>query len=329
MPKTVTETVRPDTGRPDTGPTRLHGTTMGTEWSVLVDAPLSASSRAALQTDLQQAMDEIDSQMSTWTPDSALMRFNAAPVGPWHALPQHLLRVLQAGLAISALSDGAFEMNLGDAVRAWGFSSDAIDLAAIRSASAAPRVAAITALELDLPAGLARKTAPLALDLSGIAKGYGVDRLAETVTEHGIAHALCAIDGEVRAVGTRSNGTPWAVGIDAPDSGLRGSHSVIALADAAVATSGDYRHFVTIRDKRLSHTMDPATRAPVIDALASVTVLGQSCMLADAMATALMAKGLSGGKRLAMKHGISVLLLDRSGESLRTGLFKDAAHAMG
>ncbi|AWB48841.1 thiamine biosynthesis protein ApbE [Gemmobacter aquarius] len=315
MPKTAT----------DTAQTRLNGATMGTEWSVLVHAPLSTSSHAALQTDLQRTVDEVDNQMSTWKPDSALMRFNAAPVEVWHAMPKHLLQVLQTGLAISAISKGAFEMNLGDAVRAWGFSSDAIDLAAIRSASAAPRVPALAALDLDLPAGLARKTAPLALDLSGIAKGYGVDRLAETVVAYGIAHALCAIDGEVRAVGTRADGAPWSVGIDAPDSGLRGSHSVIALANAAVATSGDYRHFLTIRNTRLSHTMDPSTRAPVIEAPASVTVLGQSCVFADAMATALMVTGRTRARRLAVDQGISALLLERSGELLCTGLFKDTA----
>lgn len=318
MPKTAT-----DTATAETTPIRLHGRTMGTEWSVLVDAPLSASFRAALQAELQRAVVEVDSQMSTWTPTSALMRFNAASVGPRHAVPEHLLRVLQAGLAISALSDGAFEMNLGDAVRAWGFSSDAIDLAAIKSASAAPRVPALTALDLDLAGGLARKTAPLALDLSGIAKGYGVDRLAETVAARGVAHALCAIDGEVRAVGARSDGTPWSVAIDDPDEGGRGSHSVIALADAAVATSGDYWHFLTLRDTRLSHTMDPATRAPLIDAPASVTVVCRSCMMADAMATALMVTGTSGARRLAKQHGISLLLLPRSGEALRTGLFNE------
>lgn len=318
MPKTATEP----------SAIRLDGSTMGTDWSVLVDAPLSAQAQAALQADLQSAVDEVDDQMSTWNPTSALMQFNAVPVGDWVDLPRHLLTVLQAGLSVSALSEGAFEMNIGDAVRAWGFCSDPIDLAAIKSASAAPRVQAINALDLDIPAGRARKSAPLALDLSGIAKGYGVDQLAETVIAHGIAHALCSIDGEVRAVGTRATGAPWAVGIDAPDSGIRGSHSVIALENAAVATSGDYRHFLTIKNTRLSHTMDPTTRAPVVDAPASVTVLAPSCMIADAMATALMVRGISRGTSLAVSHRLSALLLDRSGAPLRTGLFNETAQAI-
>lgn len=306
-----------------TDPLALDGRTMGTGWRVLVDAALTGAARRALWDDLQRAVDEVDGQMSTWKPDSDLMRFNAAAVGGWLPLPRALLSVLEAGLAASALSDGAFEMNLGAAVRAWGFGAAGIDLASITAAHVAAWVPAAEGLEIDRPAGLARKTASLALDLCGIAKGYGVDRLAETVIAHGLGHALCSIDGEVRAVGGRADGQPWAVGIDAPDSLLRGSHSVLSLADGAAATSGDYRHFLMVRDKRLSHTMNPATRAPLVDAPASVTVLGRSCMMADAMATALMVLGNDGGTRLARSLGMSALFIDRTGRTTGTGLFRD------
>lgn len=314
MPKTAT----------DPSMQVLSGRTMGTEWRVLVDATLSASVSAALRADLQAAVDEVDSQMSTWSPDSALMRFNAAPVGPWLPLPAALLTVLQAGLAVSRASDGAFEMNVGDTVRAWGFGPAPIDLAAIHAARAAPRIPAGQALELDPAAGVARKSAPLALDLSGIAKGFGVDRLAEVAKGHGVTHALCSIDGELRALGTRRDGQPWMVGIDAPDSAARGSHSRLALADMAVATSGDYRHFVTVRGQRLAHTMNPETGAPLVAAPASVTVLGQSCMLADAMATALMVQGAERGAIVATGIGMSALFIERSGRVSGTGLFHAA-----
>jgi thiamine biosynthesis lipoprotein len=225
----------------------LSGPTMGTSWDVRVDDPLPDQDRAQLHAALQAGVDEVDAQMSTWKPDSALMRLNAAPLDVWLPLPRALLTVLEAGLAISVATDGAFEMNMGAAVRAWGFGPDPIDLPAIRAASAAPRVRATEALQIDAANGLARKTAPLSLDLCGIAKGYGVDRLAETARANGIAHALCSIDGEVRALGARLEGEAWAVGVDAPDKAGRGSYSVIALSDAAVATSGNYRHFIDIR----------------------------------------------------------------------------------
>jgi FAD:protein FMN transferase len=294
----------------------LSGPTMGTRWSVLIDDPVAD---ATLQARFQAAVDEVDTQMSTWKPDSDLMRLNAAALDTWVTLPVRLLTVLGAGLVISRQTKGAFEMNIGDAVRAWGFGLDAI-----RTASAAQRVPATDALEIDRVNGMARKSASLALDLSGIAKGYGVDRLAETATELGLKHALCSIDGEVRAIGTRWDRRPWAVGIDAPEDGPRGQHSVLALEDMAAATSGDYRHFMTVGNTRLSHTMDPHRGAPLAAAPASVTVLSRSCMLADAMATALMVMGDSKGLVFAQDQAISALFLLRlSGEmtALGTGAF--------
>lgn len=310
MPKTPTDTT-----------SALGGPTMGTRWSVLIDEPIADPT---VQSSFQAAVDEVDAQMSTWKPDSDLMRLNGAPLNTWISLPDQLLKVLEAGLAISSQTDGAFEMNIGDAVRAWGFGPDAIDLPAIRAASSAPRVPASGALELDIGIGRARKSAALALDLSGIAKGYGVDRLAETARDLGFHHALCTIDGEVRAIGARRDGQPWAIGIKTPDDSTAGRHSILELEDMAVATSGDYRHFVTVGTARLSHTMDPRRGAPLVAAPASVTVLSRSCMLADAMATALMVMGVKKGPAFAEDHAISALFLLRSPDetiAVGTGVF--------
>lgn len=308
MPKTCTEDSRQT----------LAGATMGTRWSVRLDGPAAPD---GLHAALQAAVDEVDMQMSTWKPDSALMRLNAAPCGAWVAVPARLLAVLAAGLAISRATGGAFEMNVGDAVRAWGFGADRIDLAAIRAASAARRVPATEALEIDAEGSRVRKSAPLALDLSGIAKGYGVDRLAEVLADHGVSRALCVIDGEVRAIGTQADGSPWAVAVENPDGGV---HSVLALADASVATSGDYRHFVTVAGTRLAHTIDPRRGAPLVGAPCLVSVVAPSCMLADALATALTVMGPEQGLAHARQHGLSALILTRGAQGLETagcGLF--------
>ncbi|MEY4871820.1 MAG: hypothetical protein RLZZ563_1150 [Pseudomonadota bacterium] len=299
-------------------PARCSGRTMGTEWSVLIDDTLEPAAMAALQGALQAAVDLVDDQMSTWKADSALMQFNAGPCDRWLSLPVALMTVLAAGIAISRATGGAFEMNVGDAVTAWGFGAAAIDLASIRAASGQRRVAAMAGLEIDPLLGLARKTAPLALDLSGIAKGYGVDRLAEVALAHGVSHALCAIDGEVRALGGRVDSSPWAVRVEQPDAVGRDAHSMLMLADGAVATSGDYRHYVKVAGKRLAHTMDPRRGAPLVDAPASVTVVAQSCMMADAMATALMVMGPEAGCRMAEEQGISALFLVRDGAGFRS-----------
>lgn len=290
----------------------LQGPTMGTRWSVRLDGQAPPELAFALQ----QAVDEVDAQMSTWKPDSDLMRLNAAATGEWIALPAALLTVLAEALAVSRATGGAFEINLGAAVRAWGFVAERPDFDAIQRASHAPWVPATQALELDLRNGRARKSAPMTLDLSGIAKGFGVDQLAQVVTSFGLNHALCEIDGELRALGPQANGTAWPVAVERPDTSDRSAHSHLTLERSALATSGDYRHFLILRGQRLSHTIDPRRRAPLLQAPASVSVLAPSCMQADALATALMVMGAKAGLDFAKASGLSALILTRNAEGI-------------
>ncbi len=306
MSKTSTEPVR----------VALNGPTMGTRWSALFFAQPGFDT-SPIGAALQEAVDEVDAQMSTWTPESALMRLNAAPVGRWVVVPARLAEVLRLGLGIGRASGGAFDIGMGDAVTAWGFGPAAAAPDAIRAAMAAPRRPAHEVLEID--GTRVRKAAPVALDLNAIAKGYGVDRLAETLRDHGIVDALVGIDGEMRATGLRPDGKAWTVAIEAPDATRRAPHSILALQDAAVATSGDYRHRVEVRGRHLSHTMDPERGAPLIASPASVTVVARSCAEADAWATALMVLGPGRGAALATGLGLDALFLMRD----------DAGHARG
>ena len=172
-------------------------------------------------------------------------------------------------------------------------------------------------LEIDRAAGLVRKHAPITLDLNGIAKGYGVDRLAEMLRGFGITGFLVGIDGEMRASGLRPDGMPWTVAVEAPDPERRAPHSVLMLQDAAVATSGDYRHHVTVQGQRLSNTMDPATGGPLRSSPASVTVVTGSCAEADAWATALMVLGPQAGGELAAHLSLDALFLMREADGIR------------
>jgi thiamine biosynthesis lipoprotein len=286
----------------------LNGPTMGARWTALFFAPPD-DDPAPLQAALQTAVDAVDAQMSTWKPDSDLMRLNAAPLGEWRHIPSDLAQVLRLGLAIGRASGGAFDIGQGDAVRAWGFGPATADPQAIRDAMQAPHLPAHEALELN--GNTARKTAPLSLDLNGIAKGYGVDCLAEVLSAHGIRDALVGIDGEMRAMGLRPDGSPWTIAVEAPDRDRRAPHSILTLQDAAVATSGDYRHWVTVQGRHLSHTMDPARGAPLLASPASVTVIAPTCAEADAWATALMVLGVDRGARLAQQTGLDALFLVR------------------
>jgi len=290
----------------------LNGPTMGTRWSALFFAGPDFDA-APVQRSLQLAVDEVDAQMSTWKPDSNLMRLNASPVGEWVSVPARILDVLRLGLEVGRASGGAFDISMGYAVTAWGFGPGQADPDGIRSAMAAPREGAGRVLDIETTTGRVRKTSAIALDLNGIAKGYGVDRMAETLLNNGINSALVGIDGEMRALGLRPDGTPWTVAVEAPDTERRAPHSILALQDAAVATSGDYRHWVELQGRRrLSHTMDPVRGAPLLDPPASVTVVAQSCAEADAWATALMVLGVENGAALAEARGLDCLFLARS-----------------
>lgn len=292
----------------------LNGPTMGTGWSALFFAR-PGFDPAPVRAALQAAVDEVDNQMSTWKPESDLMRLNIAPVNEWVAVPARLLDVLRLGLEIGKASGGAFDIGMGDAVIAWGFGPEPAASGRIAAAMTIRRLPAHEALELDIAAGRVRKRDRITLDLNGIAKGYGTDRLAETLTRFGIASGLVGIDGEMLAFGLRPDGEPWTIAIEAPDPKRRAPHSVLSLQDAAVATSGDYRHWVVVQGCRLSHTMNPHRGAPLTAAPASVTVVAQTCAEADAWATALMVLGPQAGETLARQQGLDALFLLRDDEA--------------
>ncbi|MBX9459373.1 MAG: FAD:protein FMN transferase [Rhizobium sp.] len=286
----------------------LNGETMGTRWSALFHKEAGFDVEPA-RAALAAAVAEVDGQMSTWKPDSDLNRFNAARPGEWIALPERLLNVMAAGLAIGRASRGAFDIGMGDAVAAWGFGPEEADGHRIKAARLAHRRSAHEVLEIDMDGGRARKHIAMRFDLNGIAKGYGVDRLMEVARSHGIDAGLFATDGELRALGCQPDGRGWAIAIEVPDLEARAAHSIVELQDAAIATSGDYRHWVDIGGHRLSHTMDPQRGMPLDNPPASATVIARDCMSADGWATAMMVLGETRGLSMAEKLGLSVLFL--------------------
>ena len=277
----------------------LSGPTMGTRYSAVFFAP-EGTDTEALAAGLFEAVDRVDRQMSTWKADSDLNRLNAAPVGNWVEIPRELTIVLAASLRIGRASNGAFDIGVGDLVAAWGFGSvgPKPDVSRIAGLAGQLRPAVTKTLELDEVGRRARKHAPLSLDLSGIAKGYGVDEMARVMEAFAVPSWLVGIDGEMRSKGIKPDGSPWAVALERPERGTRQAMGVIELTDMAVATSGNYRHWIELDGKILSHTMNPKTGAPMENSLASVSVLAATCMEADAWATVLMVLGEKAGQKI-------------------------------
>lgn len=294
----------------------LNGETMGTRYSAVFFAPAGID-LAVIGAALFAAVDRVDRQMSTWKPDSDLSRLNAAPANQWCAAPPELLAVLDAGVRVGIASNGAFDMGVGSLVNAWGFgpTGQQPNAQQIRALGQQAHRPAHEVLEIDLPQQRVRKQSPLTLDLSGIAKGYGVDALADTLDRLGITRYLVGIDGEMRAKGSKPDDQAWAVAIEKPVRHVREVMGVMALADAAIATSGDYRHWVEVGGLNFAHTMDPRSGRPVDNHLASVSVVMPTCMWADAWATALLVMGAKTATEMAQRKGMTALLVVREGDA--------------
>jgi thiamine biosynthesis lipoprotein len=179
----------------------LNGETMGGRYTAVFYGP-AGTDLALIGADLFAAVDQVDRHMSTWNRDSDLCRLNRAPEQAWMAVPMDLAEVLEAALQVGLDSDGAFDVGVGELVDAWGFgpAPRCADAPALAGEEGAFRPA-FARLEVDRAGARVRKHAPIAIDLSAIAKGYGVDQLARCLDGHGIANYLVGIDGEMRARG--------------------------------------------------------------------------------------------------------------------------------
>ena len=293
----------------------LNGPAMGSRWTARLEC--SDADAEELGDACAAAVELVEAQTSNWRSNSDLSRLNAAPLNEWIEVPDDLFIVLVKSLEIGRASDGLFDIGVGALVQAWGFgpAQGTADPAAI-TAHLGKALRSFETLELDARSQRARKTAAMSLDLSGIAKGYGVDVLAQCVRDHGFANALCGLDGELVAIGARPDGRPWAVALEEPDTNRRAGRSMIELTDRAIATSGSYRHFVTLGQLRVSHTMNPRTGGPAVNPLVSVSVLQDCCMEADAWATVLVVLGDKAGPEFARAHGLQAIFLTQTGDAV-------------
>jgi len=197
--------------------------------------------------------------------------------------------VVRRALKTAESTGGAFDPTVKPLVDHWGFGPEA-DTEPLDEI-----MKAVGWQKVRVEEGSLIKANPaVQLDLSAIAKGYGVDAVAEVIRSFGIKNFLVEIGGEIVVSGLNPDRKPWRVGIESPAG--TGIFQTLELSDGAMATSGDYRNFRTREDgSRFSHIIDPKTGRPAETDVASVSVLANSCMDADAVATALFVMGSETG----------------------------------
>ncbi|RAP38167.1 FAD:protein FMN transferase ApbE [Candidatus Marinamargulisbacteria bacterium SCGC AAA071-K20] len=277
-------------------PVKLNfsGQTMGTTYSITTYG-FSYLDYFFVHRSITKRLEAINQSMSTYSPTSEISRFNALSEDAMMTVSQDFYDVLDTSKMLYKLTDGAWDPTIKPLVDRWGFSEKVEEFTW-------PSQYEITELKKELgfdfvqlipPNKLKKNRKNIFLDLSSIAKGYGVDAIIEILKTYAVSGTMVEIGGEVRVFGLKPDIEPWKVGLNSPDSEASkyDVSKVVVLKNKAVATSGDYRNFKTYKGKRYSHIIDPRTGFPVSHSLSSVSVIAPTCMFADALATACLVLG--------------------------------------
>jgi len=295
--------------------TVFTGRTMGTTYSVkLVTGYLQPVS--GLQSQIDKRLDEINQSMSTYRGDSEISRFNRlTTAGEKFRVSPDFMRVMQMAQKVFTITAGAWDGTVKPLVDLWGFGTEAIKAVPPPPAAIRQRLQAVgfDAIQIVDDRFLVKRKAIVNLDFASIAKGYGVDQIAVLLRDSGIENFLVEIGGEVYAAGHRKDGLSWRVGINTPrkEASLDQVYKVVNLTNGAMATSGDYRNFFEIGQKRYSHVIDPRSGYPVANGVVSASVLSADCTFADGLATALIVMGPDKGIALVNRlQGVACLIVE-------------------
>ncbi|WP_170516238.1 FAD:protein FMN transferase [Ruegeria atlantica] len=312
---------------------RLSGETMGTTFNITaIGQDLDEN---ALAVAVEETLADVNAKMSNWDPNSEVSTFSAATSTEPVQVSAEFAQVMAAANDVHEITGGTFDVTLGPLIELWGFGprkpedpvpSDVEILKALNG------VGQGRLLTLDAKAGTLTKSEPgVGINLSAIAKGYGIDAVAKTLRDAGIEDYLVEIGGDLVTMGQNDKGEAWRIGIEKPQAGAQTYQLIVSVSDLGMASSGDYKNFFEQDGVRYSHIIDPTTGRPITHRTTSVTVLAENAMMADAWATAMLALGQEKGLELAEEHKLAVYFISRDvtgGEeayiTVHSTAFKDA-----
>ncbi|MBO7679929.1 MAG: FAD:protein FMN transferase [Thermoguttaceae bacterium] len=321
---------------------RIGGETMGTFYTVQIACPPRAWDAEKLRGVVEDVLSRVDDAMTTYRDDSYVSRFNASDSTDWFEVSAETAEVVALAQEISGQLDGAFDITVAPLVNAWRFGPDKTALTALPGddqIEAIRQKCGYQKLEVRAePSPALKKAIPeLMIDLSGIAKGYAVDKVAEALAADGLENCMVNVGGEIRCSGAKGD-IPWTLAIEKPIPTKTGDPQIYRLfrpGAIALATSGGSRNYSVVAQKMFSHIIDPRTGRPTelrgADAprpdfeLGSVSVFDASCARADALATGLFVLGPEEGKAAADRLEEPVLFVSRS--TLAADTFADEPSA--
>ncbi|KGK12646.1 FAD:protein FMN transferase ApbE [Vibrio navarrensis] len=296
----------------------LSGPTMGTTYNIKYIVQPDIPSAEAIQTEVDRLLEEVNDQMSTYRKDSELSRFNQYQGSEPFTVSEQTATVVKEAIRLNQLTQGALDVTVGPLVNLWGFGPEARPEVVPSDAELAERKANTGIHHLSVDGNKLSKDLPhLYVDLSTIAKGWGVDVVADYIQSQGIHNYMVEVGGEIRLKGVNREGIPWRIAVEKPSVEERAIQEIIEPGDMAIATSGDYRNYFERDGVRYSHIIDPTTGKPIANKVVSVTVLDKSSMTADGLATGLMVLGDIKGMEVANQNNIPVLMIVKTDDGFK------------
>lgn len=308
----------------------LKGKTMGTTYTVkyIDNGELQNLQKPEeVQKTLDDLLKQVNNEMSTYQPDSQISRFNAMQeVNKAVQISPDFAKVVREAIRLNRVTEGALDVTVGKLVNLWGFGPDKH----LNKAPSAEQIAALAPSvgieKLSVSDNSLMKSVPnLYLDLSSIAKGFGVDKLAEHLESLGLANYLVEIGGELRGKGKNLQGVDWRIAIEQPTLAQgQAAQITVPLHNLGMATSGNYRnYFEDEQGNRLSHIINPKELRPVSHKLASITVFAPTTMTADGLSTGLFVLGPEKALEVAEREKLAVFLIIKNGEAFETKMSRE------
>ena len=277
---------------------KISGAAQGTTYNITYLAGQHANYREAIDSIFKK----IDLSLSTYDTGSIISKINRNDTTV--IVDQYFLDVFNKSIEVSAKTKGLFDITVAPIVNAYGFGftkKDKVNRFLIDSLLKYVGYKKVKLVEKKL----VKELPQVMLDFNAIAQGYTVDVLADFLESKGIDNYLVEVGGELRARGKKLDGSNWTVGIEQPEENIaeRGSiKAVIKIKDKSLATSGNYKKFYVEDGKKYAHIINPFTGYPAKNNLLSATVIAESCMTADAYATAFMVMGLEKSKQFLSEN---------------------------
>jgi thiamine biosynthesis lipoprotein len=297
----------------------FKGQTMGTFYDIkIAHFPLTTSEQSSIHAEIDRRLEQVNEQMSTYRPHSELSRFNLSPAINNFPVSEGTAKVVAESIRIHELTSGAFDVTLGPLVNLWGFGPADVPQQKPTTDMIKTALSRVGIQHLsNTKHTLSKNIDNLYVDLSGIAKGYGADVIAEYLESLGIENYIVGLGGDLRAKGINGNNLDWQIAIEKASTTEHSVQHVISVGNNAIVTSGSYRNYYDLNDERFSHTIDPITGLPAQHNLVSVTVIHPSAMTADGFATAFMAMGKEQAMTLAKQQRLAVYMIYKSGDSFK------------